>query len=289
MTLLAELLDENVEIGYVEPEPISPFTAFGGAQAGFREESSLAPAFNAFGDISFPGEMPGPVIYRTPEQLGIPRVVPDVKPAPILRNISPDPVRQDRTTIARAGAKLDKPRPRALPAATLAPHHQVALANSILSGAEAIGAKEVIVFPPKPQRTITTKGTSMKVTEEMKEAIRKADPLESCAEIGKRLGISGSGVDYWRGKFAKPAKSGKPAKKAAATSLSEIVMFKSRPVTLLVNDKIVDAWWKDSAPTKRLNSSPATTSFAWKAASNDSPSQDRRTHLGPRASFASLR
>jgi hypothetical protein len=98
---------------------------------------------------------------------------------------------------------------------------------------------------------------SMKVTPEMKQAIRDADPRESCRSIGQRLGLSGSAVDYHRGLLGKVAKSKKPAKakdkdkkpaKATDTSASRIgpghALANTAQATFIVTDAIVDAWWK---------------------------------------------
>src|ERR1035437_9239864 len=41
----------------------------------FRDESSVSPALNFYGELVWPGELPKPVIHRTPEELGIPRIV----------------------------------------------------------------------------------------------------------------------------------------------------------------------------------------------------------------------
>lgn len=47
-----------------------------------RPESSLSSFINEFGEEVFAGDRPGPVIHRTPEELGIPRTVRHVEPLP---------------------------------------------------------------------------------------------------------------------------------------------------------------------------------------------------------------
>ena len=257
-----DLVTENVE-----PIVDDPF-ALAIVVPPLRSDSSVSPAFNVFGDISFPNELPKPVIHRTPEELGIPRVVPDIKPPSLPRNISPDPIRQDRTTFARAGAKKDKPRQSSLPAAPIVHHLQFkGLDVNASTVAEIVRAHSGVIrraiaeasqpklprveFAPLPERK-----HPMKVTEAQKQAIRDSCPSESCRIVGEKLGIHMSVVQYYRGLFAKQAKAAKPAKKAAAPKpdpepATEPKALRSRGPSTIVTDKILDAWWRQLSYEKK--------------------------------------
>lgn len=73
-----------------------------------RPESSVSVAINEWGEEVFAGDAPGPVIHRTPEELGLARVVPHVPPPPRL-TIRPDfDERPRRGSMREAGVKRDK-------------------------------------------------------------------------------------------------------------------------------------------------------------------------------------
>jgi hypothetical protein len=71
-----------------------------------REESSLAPALDCFGELIWPNEIPKAVIHYTPEELGIPRVVME---APRPRVISVDP-HWDENSRRRVRTQTDRSR-----------------------------------------------------------------------------------------------------------------------------------------------------------------------------------
>lgn len=83
--------------------------------ADWREESNTRVEMNEFGELYFAGDAPGPVIHRTPEELGLPRVIP-AQPPPLklinadwqppapstvrTRRMKRDPVRRGRYRVA---------------------------------------------------------------------------------------------------------------------------------------------------------------------------------------------
>jgi hypothetical protein len=50
-----------------------------------RPESSVSAGIDEYGELVFACDRPGPVIHRTPEELGIERTVPDV---PVRKTLS---------------------------------------------------------------------------------------------------------------------------------------------------------------------------------------------------------
>lgn len=76
-----------------------------------RPESSVSVGLNEHGELQFPCDLAGPVIHRTPEELGIPRVIPDV-PVRVLPNVRPDfeDEKRIRSQSRRIGVKRDAPR-----------------------------------------------------------------------------------------------------------------------------------------------------------------------------------
>lgn len=74
--------------------------------------------------------------------------------------------------------------------------------------------------------------------DEIKRAIREAKPEETNASIAKRLGIRQDLVWYHRNQMRK-----RDAAKAEAGSPPSQNVLRSRPVTLNVDEKTLDAWW----------------------------------------------
>jgi len=146
--------------------------------ARFRSESSVVPAFNVFREMIWPGELPKPVVHRTPEELGIPRVVADRPEIPVSK------LKPDFADCGRRGTmsvkKLKKD----------APVHKSATVERLASPS---------CKPPVDTMAENEKKEEcMRVTEEMKRMIREADPDESARVIGERIGLKGATVQYWR-------------------------------------------------------------------------------------------
>lgn len=73
-----------------------------------RPESSLSIAKDEYGNLVWAGDRSGPVIHRTPEELGIPRVIPPDPPR--RKEIRPDFVDSSRLSSGMRAAVRDKPR-----------------------------------------------------------------------------------------------------------------------------------------------------------------------------------
>lgn len=123
----------------------------------------------------------------------------------------------------------------------------------IFDGEALCAACDDGTHPPLEERkpeTLTSKieDKTMKVTPELLQAIRDADPSDSCRVVGDRLGVNMSTVQYYRTKFSKKPKNGKTVKEASAPrNIPGGALVHSAQATFLVTDKIVDNWWKGLA------------------------------------------
>lgn len=81
-----------------------------------RPESSVAVALDAFGEPVFPNCGNGPVRHRTPEELGLPRVVPDAPAPRRVLDVRPDwsGMRKVRRNVTMRERKLKRDRPRTM-------------------------------------------------------------------------------------------------------------------------------------------------------------------------------
>ncbi len=90
-----------------------------------------------------------------------------------------------------------------------------------------------------------------KTTDQMKQAIRDADPTETNASIAKRIGLSQDLVSYHRRRLEKEAKSAKTKK---STSLArsgkqgwepvpETELPLVHAVTINLSEKTLNTWW----------------------------------------------
>lgn len=70
-----------------------------------RPESSVGAAMNENGELVFAVDHRAHVVHRTPEELGIPRTIPD---RPAARDLTRTPDRGHHTT--DPGLKMDRPR-----------------------------------------------------------------------------------------------------------------------------------------------------------------------------------
>lgn len=101
-----------------------------------RPESSVSVGFDEFGELVFDGDKPGPVLHRTPEELGIPRELKDVPRVPSWfkpqRDTGPGSAGRS-LAVRKVARKMQELRPRVIGG------ELVAMAAGAMMGAEPLG------------------------------------------------------------------------------------------------------------------------------------------------------
>lgn len=166
-----------------------------------RPESSVSLDVDEYGEIAFMGEAPGPVVRRTPEELGLSRVVQDEAPGKLMPWIDQSAVWKVRRNreFADSGAqqaaretleRLDRE-------LSAEPEREEVRAEL---KAVAVAAQ---VEKPKEKKEKAMPIKSL-ITQEQIAAI-KAAPDERPVDLAKRLGVAQYQVFYFRDKFRKQA------------------------------------------------------------------------------------
>lgn len=157
-----------------------------------REGSAVQMERDVYGDVQEPGFV-GPVVERTPEELGLPRVVPDAPAPRPVRTVSPDHgVRQPRSTISERRLRRDRPE---------------------------VGERK-------------TMGRGVWLTEERKREIVEASDTMESQEVARRFGVGESTVSNLRSEAGRPpkprggarAKAWRESKAAAQTATAAAVV-----------------------------------------------------------------
>lgn len=116
-----------------------------------RPESSVSPDVGQWGDLAFPGANHGAVVHRTPEELGLPRVVRDEAPGALMPWIDRTAVMKVRRARALPMGEAAREREKELreleaqdvaepePAVRIIAGEPVRLSASAVMGAELIG------------------------------------------------------------------------------------------------------------------------------------------------------
>lgn len=145
-----------------------------------RPESSVSVGRNVLGELVFACDRPGPVIHRTPEELGIPRVVVAAKP------------RGEAATVDDRAARAEAEK----------------LHRAVEQRAKGVAAKSRKEQPEVLRGAPDDKCKGDGMTNELKAKVL-AEPDAAVDDLVKRLGVSRSQVYNWRHEARK--KSGAPA------------------------------------------------------------------------------
>jgi hypothetical protein len=157
-----------------------------------RQVSATRIEQNVFGEVFDVGHVSA-VIHRTPEELGIPREIPDVAPAPVIRDIRPDWA--DERTMRRAvRPKMSAPRPEPVIARVreeIDVEPPAPIAEPIVEHEEEIAAVEV-VCEEREQMSNDKKhfGRGHRIPPEIRIKIAQEPDDLTLAQIARKYGVS---------------------------------------------------------------------------------------------------
>lgn len=170
-----------------------------------RESSAVTIEQNVWGEVFDVGTV-SDVVHRTPEELGVPRTVPDVSPAPEpRRGLSVDwgPARS-RGTMSAKRVRKDVPAARPVPLRVIR-GVEVRMPAEACMGAEMLEgfAQEAA---GKGGEMAGAGGRRAALTEERKREIVEASDHEQNIVVAKRFGVNASTVSVLRVEAGRPLK-----------------------------------------------------------------------------------
>jgi hypothetical protein len=173
-----------------------------------RPESSVSVEMDEYGELVFAGDRPGPVIHRTPEELGIPRVIK-----------APKPIEKAAVDIRAARAEAQK------------------LQRDVEQRRKATAGPSAAVAARPPLRMTAKCEEDGSVANELKEKVL-AEPDLPVDELAKKTGASKQQIYNWRyevrkkaGSVATPKQPKQKKAKPASTGLQRVTIDPQRPGT----------------------------------------------------------
>lgn len=172
-----------------------------------RPESSVALAIDDYGEAIFTQPDAGPVRHRTPEELGLPRVVLDEAPGKLMPWIDQSAVWKVRRSRETPDGAAQHAARETLKRLDCELSGELSRESSAEQEREEVSAEPAAVgtqVGKRKEEREKAMGMKSMITAEQMAAI-KAAPNEGPAALAKRLGVAQHQVFYYREKFKKEA------------------------------------------------------------------------------------